>query len=255
MTILKLEKVTKFFGKLAAIDDISLEVSKGERVGIVGPNGSGKTTMFNVISGFCQPSRGELQYNGNRITNAKPHQIASLGLIRGFQSNILYKEATVYENIIRGSYLSFHTNAWQTFFNTPMYRSEAKRIYQRADKILDFWGLSDVHDVSADRLSHGHQRRLGIAIAVAAEPKVLLLDEPVSGMSGEEISDVMSKIGELSNQGITILLIEHHVQTVVDFSQRLVALNYGHVIANGPPKEVTSKKEVIEAYLGTEEIA
>lgn len=252
MALLKLQNVSKFFGNLAGLTDIDLEISEGELVGLVGPNGSGKSTLFNVISGFYRPSGGDVFYNGRKITGLRPDRISSIGLGRSFQSNILYGEATALENVIRGSYLRAKTNSWQTFFFTTAYRKEENEILRSAEGLLDFWGLSGVRNIRADELPHGFQRRLGLAMASSAAPKLLLLDEPVAGMSEEEIAFVMERLKELANDGITILLVEHHVKTVVDFCQRLIVLDYGRKIADGKPEHVTCDKHVIEAYLGND---
>jgi len=253
MALLELKNVSKFFGSLAALKDINLEINQGELVGLVGPNGSGKTTLFNVISGFYHPSEGEIFYDGKRIAGLRPDQIASRGLIRTFQSNVLFKDATALENVIRGCYLRTKANSWQAFFGTRGYRKEEKEIVQRAEEMLDFFGLSEVRDVLADELPHGHQRSLGLAVAMAANPKLLLIDEPVSGMSEEESTVAVDHIRELANR-ITVILVEHHVKTVVAVCPRVIVLNFGHTLADGKPEEVMSQKNVIEAYLGTEEV-
>jgi len=255
LALLELRGVSKYFGSLAALDNVNLEVHQGELVGLVGPNGSGKTTLFNVITGIYRPTSGQIFYDGRNITGLRPDQIATRGLVRTFQSNIVFREATVLENVARACYLYARTNAWWAFFNTRAYRESERKIMQRAEELLEFWELGDVRNHVADGLSHGHQRRLGLAIAAAADPKLLLLDEPVSGMSGEEITVVMKHAQKLADMGITIVLVEHHVKTVVGFCQRLVALDYGRKIGDGKPKEVTAQKDVIAAYLGTEEVA
>lgn len=253
MALLKLQNISKFFGKLAALTDINLEIGDGELVGLVGPNGSGKTTLFNVISGFYRPSSGDVFYEDRRITGLRPDTISSMGLVRSFQSNILYHDATVIENVIRASYLRATTNSWQIFFSTRAYRSEEKEILWNAEGLLEYWGLTSVRNTRADALPHGLQRRLGIAMAFSAAPKLLLLDEPVAGMNEREIAFVMGRVKELVNDGLAILLVEHHVKTVVDFCQRLVVLDYGQKIADGRPENVTSNKHVIDAYLGNSE--
>ncbi len=255
MALLELKKVSKYFGQLAALSEIDLEVEPGELIGLVGPNGSGKTTLFNLVSGFYKPTMGEIYYDGKKISDLRPDQITTLRLVRIFQSNILYKESTVLENVILGSYLDSQTNTWQAFFNTKKYRREETRIRDWAEEILKNWDLTDARDVMVDELPHGHQRRLAIAVAVAARPKLLLLDEPVAGMSGDEMASVMNKTKQLAGQGMTIILVEHHVKTVVNFAERLIALDYGIKIADGKPLEVTSQKDVIEAYLGSDEVA
>jgi len=253
MALLELRNVSRFFGKLAALTEVNLEIRENELVGLVGPNGSGKTTLFNVVSGFYRPSRGEIRYDGRRITGLRPDRISAMGLVRTFQSNILYKEATVLENLIRGYHLQARTNLWQAFFGARAYRREEMDIIRQAREALEYWGLTEVSHAPADQLPHGHQRILGLAMAMAADPKLLLLDEPVAGLSGEETREVMEHVRELAERGITIVLVEHHVKTVLSLCRRLVVLDYGRKIADGTPEEVTSRKEVIEAYLGTEE--
>jgi branched-chain amino acid transport system ATP-binding protein len=250
VALLKLQDISKFFGKLAALTNINLEIGDGELVGLVGPNGSGKTTLFNVISGFYRPSSGDVFYEGRRITGLRPDTISSMGLVRSFQSNILYDDATVIENVIRGSYLRVKTHSWQTFFSTRAYRNEEKEILRNAESVLEYWDLASVRNTRADELPHGLKRRLGMAMAFCAAPKLLLLDEPVAGMNEQEIDLVMGRVKELVNDGLAILLVEHHVKTVVDFCQRLVVLDYGQKIADGKPENVTSNKHVIDAYLG-----
>ncbi|MEE8415956.1 MAG: ABC transporter ATP-binding protein [Desulfobacterales bacterium] len=255
MALLTIQNVSKFFGKLAALTEIDLEIQEGELVGLVGPNGSGKTTLFNVISGFYHPSEGEVFYQGKRITNLRSDRISSMGLVRSFQSNLVYKEATCLENVIRGFYLHAKTSSWQAFFSTGAYRNEEKEILRKAEESLDFWGLSSVRDIQADELAHGFQRCLGLVIAFSAAPRLLLLDEPVAGMNTEEIVFVMDRIKELANGGMTVLLVEHHVKTVVDFCQRLIVLNYGLKIADGKPEDVIADQQVIDAYLGNSEVS
>jgi branched-chain amino acid transport system ATP-binding protein len=254
MALLELRNVSKYFGQLAALFEINLEVEPGEMIGLVGPNGSGKTTLFNVVSGYYKPTMGEIYYDGKKISGLRPDQIATLRLIRIFQSNILYKESTVLENVILGSYLDIQTSSWEAFLNSKSHRLEEDRIGDWAEEILDNWELNDVQDVMADGLPHGYQRRLAIAVALAARPKLLLLDEPVAGMSSQEMDFVMGKIRQVADQGITVILVEHHVKTVVNFAERLIALDYGIKIADGKPQEVTAQKDVIEAYLGSEEV-
>jgi branched-chain amino acid transport system ATP-binding protein len=255
MALLELKNVSKYFGSLAALNDVSLKINRGELVGLVGPNGSGKTTLFNVVSGFYSPTQGEIVYDGKNITGLRADKIAAMGLIRTFQANILYKEATVLDNVIRGAYLQSKTSSWQAFFSTGDYRKEEAEIRRRAEEMLAFWGLSEFRDISAEELPHGYQRRLGLTVAQAANPKLLLIDEPVGGMSGDERTAVIEHISELHKQGITIVVVEHHVQTVLALSQRVVVLDFGHKIADGDPHGVMHQKNVVEAYLGTEEVA
>jgi len=242
------------FGSLAALRDINLTFEEGKITGVAGPNGSGKTTLFNVVCGFYAATTGDVFFDGTRITKKRPDERAALGLIRTFQSNVLYKEATVFETLVRASWLECRTNSWQTFFNTPAYRREEKGIRQKAEEAIDEWGFSAVADVPAADLPHGDQRRLGLAVASMGRPQVLLIDEPIGGMSGEERAAVVEHIRQLNRKGITIVLVEHHVETLLAVCDRLVVLDFGSVIADGRPDEVVTQPRVVEAYLGTEEV-
>ena len=250
MATLEIRNVSKLFGKLAALQDINLVLKEGDITGIAGPNGSGKTTLFNVISGFYSPTKGDVILDGRRITRLRPDQRATLGVVRTFQSNVLYREATVYETLIRAAWLECKTNSWQTFFGTPAYRREQKMIFDKARKVVEDWGFTETADIAASDLPHGDQRRLGLAVAAMANPKVLLIDEPVGGMSSQEREVVIRHIRQLNEQEITIALVEHHVKTMVSVCDRLVVLDFGHQIADGAPEEVVRQQNVIEAYLG-----
>jgi len=254
LALLELRNVDKLFGKLAALKGINLEIEEGQLTGIAGPNGSGKTTLFNVVSGFYGPTKGDVIFDGKRLNRLRPDQRASRGVIRTFQSNVLYKEATVLENMLRAQSLQFNTNSWQAFFATPAYRKEERILLERAWASLDSWGFTDTADVVASELAHGDQRRLGVALAAAMNPKLLLIDEPIGGMSGEERTATVRHIKQLNEQGISIMLVEHHVETLLAVCDRLVVLDFGSVIADGRPDEVVTQPRVVEAYLGTEEV-
>lgn len=253
MALLQLDNLSKLFGHLEALSNINLKVEQGELLGVVGPNGSGKTTLFNNISGFYRPTKGKVIYQSKDITKLRPDQRAAKGIIRTFQSNIVYRDATTRENILRAAFLESKTNIWQAFLNSPAYRKEERAISMRVDEALDFWSLTGVKDVLASELSHGDQRRLGLAIAAVANPNLLLIDEPVAGMTGEERTTCIKHIKRLNETGVTVIIVEHHVQTVVSLCSRLVVLNFGRIIADGKPQEVTKQENVIEAYIGTEE--
>lgn len=254
MPLLELNNVTKLFGKLAALEEIDLGVEEGEVLGIVGPNGSGKTTMINVISGYYRPTRGEIFLNGKKISGLRPDRIAARGIARTFQSNVLFEGATVLESVLVGSYLQYKTNSWQAFFETKAYKDEFEKVVGRVLELLKTFDLFNDTFLPAAGLSHGYQRMLGIVMALAANPKVLLLDEPTTGMNHEEAMFVVENIKRINEQGITVLVIEHNMKVILNIATRVVVLNFGNKIAEGKPEQVMNKEEVIEAYLGTETI-
>jgi branched-chain amino acid transport system ATP-binding protein len=254
MPLLELNSVTKSFGKLVALERVRLAVEEGEVLGIVGPNGSGKTTMINVISGYFRPSSGELLFDGKRISGLRPDQIAAKGIARTFQSNVLFDGATVLENMMVSSYLQYKTHIWQSLLETKAYKDEHEKVVGKVLDLLKELDLFNDTFMPAAGLSHGYQRMLGIAIALAANPKLLLLDEPTTGMNHQEGMFVVENIKKINEQGTTILLIEHNMKVLLNVATRVVVLNFGHMIAEGRPQEVMNQQEVIEAYLGTETI-
>jgi branched-chain amino acid transport system ATP-binding protein len=254
MPLLELNSVTKSFGKLVALERVRLAVEEGEVLGIVGPNGSGKTTMINVISGYFRPSSGEILFDGKRISGLRPDQIAAKGIARTFQSNVLFDGATVLENMMVSSYLQYKTHIWQSLLETKAYKDEHEKVVGNVLDLLKELDLFNDTFMPAAGLSHGYQRMLGIAIALAANPKLLLLDEPTTGMNHQEGMFVVENIKRINEQGTTILLIEHNMKVLLNVATRVVVLNFGHMIAEGRPQEVMNQQEVIEAYLGTETI-
>jgi len=254
MPLLELKGLTKLFGKLAALNDIDLAVKKGEVLGICGPNGSGKTTLINVVSGYYRPSRGQIIFDGKKISGLRPDQIAARGIVRTFQSNVLFWRATVLESMMIASLLQYKTNDWQDFVKTKTFKDDYKKVLGRVIGILKVFGLSNSMHSPAAGLPHGHQRMLGIAMALAASPSLLLLDEPTTGMNHKEAMFVGENIKKINELGVTVLVIEHNMKVLLDIAARVVVLNFGNKIADGNPKEVMNKQEVIEAYLGTENI-
>jgi branched-chain amino acid transport system ATP-binding protein len=254
MPLLELNSVTKSFGKLAALERVNLAVEEGEVLGIVGPNGSGKTTMINIISGYFRPTGGEILFDGKKISGLRPDQIAAKGIARTFQSNVLFDGATVLENMMVSSYLQYKTHIWQSLLETKAYKDEHEKVVGKVLDLLKELDLFNDTFMPAAGLSHGYQRMLGIAIALAAKPKVLLLDEPTTGMNHQEGMFVVENIKRINEQGVTVLLIEHNMKVLLNVATRVVVLNFGHKIAEGNPHEVMNQQEVIEAYLGTETI-
>jgi len=250
MSLLVCENLHKSFGGLAAVNQINVNVGKGELLGIIGPNGAGKTTFFNLITGFLRPTTGKVEYEGEEITHLHPHLIAARGLIRTFQKINVFGNLLVLENVLIGRHRHFKTGFLGSLLQSPGYRSEEKVSRGEALQILKFVGLSGWENQKAQKLSLGMQRALGIAVALVAQPKLLLLDEPASGMTIEETNHIMDVIRQIHGTGITILLVEHNMKMVMNLCQRIVVLDAGRVVAEGNPEEIQHHPRVIEVYLG-----
>ena len=248
--MLEVKNLTKDFGGLRAVNDLSFSIKAGEIVGLCGPNGAGKTTIFNLITGYIRPSSGQVIFEGKNITGKPPHSIAKLGIVRTFQHNSIFTDFTVLENVVMARHLKTGVGALETVLNTPGNRRKNEVILKRSQDILQLVGLDAFAQTTAKSLAHGHKRMLGIAIALAAEPKLLFLDEPLSGMNGEEITEAMALIKKLWQKGITILLIEHNMRATMGLCQRMVMVSFGKKIAEGPPDEIKKNSEVIKSYLG-----
>ena len=250
MNILELAGLRKQFGELVAVDDIELSIEEGEIRGLIGPNGSGKTTLFNLITGFIRPTRGKVIWQGHDITAQSPHAIAKKGLARTFQLTTLFKDMTALQNVVIACHLHTETGLSQQFLRTARTRNKERAIEEKAMGLLETMAIADVKDEIAGELPHGHQRALGIAIALATEPKLLLLDEPVTGMNPIETRETMDRIRMLRDRGVTILLVEHDMRAVMTTCEKITVMNFGKKIAEGIPEEVSKHEEVIEAYLG-----
>jgi branched-chain amino acid transport system ATP-binding protein len=249
--IFKTKGLTKYFGGLTAVGNLDMHVNQGEVVGLIGPNGAGKTTVFNLITGFIRPSSGAVFFDSKNITGFKPHAVARLGVGRTFQLNPLFGEYTVLENVSASFFLHPKSSPWAAFFKTRKYRKNEHYIEEQALAILELLGLDNAKDDLARNLPHGYQKMLGVARALATKPKLLLLDEPLGGMNGDEIEFAMEVVDKIRGQGITILLVEHNMQ-IMDIVDRVVVINFGQKICEGTIDEVREDKEVAEAYFGIE---
>jgi len=245
------QDLTIRFGGLTAVDHLSFEIPEGQIVTLIGPNGAGKTTAFNAVTGFLPISEGTIHFCGRNLTGLPPFQIAQQGLVRTFQQTSVFPDVSVEECIVMGAHKIAETGILPALFRLSGYRKREKIVMDNVKRVINLTGLIEKSDVLAKNLSYGEQRLLEIAVALAASPKLLLLDEPVSGMNPEESRSTMELILSLRKQGMTILLVEHDMSVVMDISDRIVVLNYGKKIAEGSPKEVCENREVIEAYLGS----
>lgn len=247
---LSLEHVRIQFGGLVAISDMSFTVNEGELVSLIGPNGAGKTTAFNIITGYLRPGKGEMSYRGLPLTGLKPHEVASRGIVRTFQRTSVFQTSTVFENVMIGLHRRGTSRLWDTLLALPLERRSEKELRSRANEILETVGISHRASEIAGGLAYGDQRLLGVALALAADPSMLLLDEPVSGMNATETSRFMELLARLRHRGMSILLVEHDMPMVMGVSDRIVVLNYGRIIAEGSPSAIRDNPEVIRAYLG-----
>jgi branched-chain amino acid transport system ATP-binding protein len=239
MALLEVTGITKRFGGLVAVNDLSLSLDKGQILGLIGPNGAGKTTAFNMISGFYKPDEGNIKFDGKRINGLRPDQVCKLGLARTFQVVKPFPQLSVRDNVMVGAY------------NRTNSRRESR---QKAKEIIDFLGMSDISDMTAGSLSVAYRKRLEIAKALATDPKIILLDEAMAGLRPTETDHMIDLVRQVSNQGIALLLVEHVMRVIMSLAERIVVIHHGEKIAEGEPKEIVQDKAVIDAYLGEVEI-
>lgn len=239
MALLEVNGITKRFGGLIAVNDLSLSVDKGQILGLIGPNGAGKTTAFNMVSGFYKPDEGEVFFNGREINGLRPDQVCKLGLTRTFQVVKPFPQLSVRDNVMVGAY------------NRTNNRREAR---QKAGEIIEFLGMQEMSEMTAGSLSVAHRKRLEVAKALATDPKIILLDEAMAGLRPIETDAMIELVRQISEQGIALLLVEHVMRVIMSLADRIVVIHHGEKIAEGEPELVVRDKAVIDAYLGEAEV-
>lgn len=253
-SVLSLKHVTKRFGGLTAVGDVSFDVEEGEIFGLIGPNGAGKTTIFNLITAIYNLSDGEIFFYDRKLEKLKPFEIANIGITRTFQNIRLFKKLSTYDNVLTACHKSADYGIFSSIIRLGKFKKQEKELNDKTVELLKLMGLWDYRDMVASNLPYGLQRKLEIARALALNPKLLLLDEPAAGMNPEETIQLMELIREIREKfSITVLIIEHHMDLIMGLCDKIFVLNFGVPLAQGTPKQIQENKKVIEAYLGKEE--